>query len=169
MLLSSVFSRTAREASERLSEAYASASLARAALNVFAASPTSSSSDEAALKSAVAVADARANAAAAAAAAAEAGAGGLMSEDRVKGHITAALAGFIKSICLGESHSVANVLQDTLRLLTLWFAYGHDPQVHAAMEARVSEEYRAELLSVLAPLVWKLECARVFFLYIFIS
>lgn len=40
---------------------------------------------------------------------------GSMDDAAVCGHITAAMEGFIQSIALGQGHSVANVLQDTLR------------------------------------------------------
>lgn len=33
-------------------------------------------------------------------------------------------AGFVRSIVLGAGQPVANILQDTLRLITLWFSYG---------------------------------------------
>ena len=32
--------------------------------------------------------------------------------------------GFVRSIVLGAGQPVANILQDTLRLITLWFSYG---------------------------------------------
>jgi len=40
-----------------------------------------------------------------------------------------AVQGFFRSIALSEESS----LQDTLRLLTLWFDYGHLPEVHEAL------------------------------------
>jgi hypothetical protein len=39
-------------------------------------------------------------------------------------YVKEAIKGFAESICLGEKEPIASVLQDTLRLLTLWFTYG---------------------------------------------
>eukprot|EP01061_Rhynchopus_euleeides_P015097 TRINITY_DN25909_c0_g1_i1.p1 TRINITY_DN25909_c0_g1~~TRINITY_DN25909_c0_g1_i1.p1 ORF type:complete len:1763 (+),score=695.63 TRINITY_DN25909_c0_g1_i1:221-5290(+) len=50
-------------------------------------------------------------------------------------HITAAIRGYVKSIILGPSH--ASVLQDILRLLTLWFLHGHHPCVEAAVRGGI--------------------------------
>ena len=45
--------------------------------------------------------------------------------EKVLGHVVSALRGFFRSITLGSSDS----LQDLLRLLTLWFRYGGEPRV----------------------------------------
>jgi len=45
------------------------------------------------------------------------------------GYCIAAVQGFFKSIALSTSHS----LQDTLRLLTLWFDHGQGPEVNDAL------------------------------------
>ena len=47
------------------------------------------------------------------------------------GYCIAAVEGFFKSITLSSSHS----LQDTLRLLTLWFDHGQDSEVNDALIA----------------------------------
>ena len=44
-------------------------------------------------------------------------------------HVVPAVRGFFKSIALSSSSS----LQDTLRLLTLWFAHGGDPEVNTVI------------------------------------
>lgn len=44
-------------------------------------------------------------------------------------HVVPAVRGFFKSIALSDGSS----LQDTLRLLTLWFAHGGSPEVNAAV------------------------------------
>ncbi len=44
-------------------------------------------------------------------------------------YVMAAVKGFVRSIALSKGNS----LQDTLRLLTLWFRYGYQPNVHACM------------------------------------
>ena len=47
----------------------------------------------------------------------------------ISGHVVPAIVGFFKSIALASSSS----LQDTLRLLTLWFAHGGDVEVNTAI------------------------------------
>ncbi len=48
--------------------------------------------------------------------------------DELTAHIVSAVTGFFRSISLRNE----NALQDTLRLLTLWFKYGaHDDVSHA--------------------------------------
>ena len=39
-------------------------------------------------------------------------------------YVTESIRGFVKSIVLGKGQPIAYLLQDTLRLLTLWFTYG---------------------------------------------
>ncbi|KDO16585.1 hypothetical protein SPRG_17902, partial [Saprolegnia parasitica CBS 223.65] len=48
-------------------------------------------------------------------------------------YIASAIEGFFRSIALGRSRWAANVQQDILRVLTLWFAYGHRSDVHGAL------------------------------------
>ena len=45
-------------------------------------------------------------------------------------HVVPAIQGFFRSIALSTAEST---LQDTLRLLTLWFHHGHNPDVSAAL------------------------------------
>ena len=47
----------------------------------------------------------------------------------INDHVVPAVRGFFKSIALSTNSS----LQDTLRLLTLWFAHGGDPVINAAV------------------------------------
>ena len=47
-----------------------------------------------------------------------------MLMDQVTPYIVEAIKGFVRSIVLGAGQPVANILQDTLRLITLWFSYG---------------------------------------------
>ena len=53
----------------------------------------------------------------------------------VSSHAVAAVKGFFRSIALGRTRLKAHVLQDLLRLLTLWFSHGESPAVRAALEA----------------------------------
>ena len=51
--------------------------------------------------------------------------------ERTIGHVVSALRGFFRSITLGAH--LEQSLQDLLRLLTLWFRYGGDARVDAAL------------------------------------
>ena len=70
-------------------------------------------------------------------------------EERTDACLVQAVGGYLQTIALGmsspspssrnrratsSSSSAAVVLQDTLRLLTLWFAHGARPAVHRAVE-----------------------------------
>ncbi|CAK4334570.1 unnamed protein product, partial [Aphanomyces euteiches] len=50
-------------------------------------------------------------------------------------YIVSAIEGFFRSIALGRSRWAANVQQDILRVLTLWFTHGHKIDVHSALNA----------------------------------
>lgn len=52
-----------------------------------------------------------------------------LSQQVIADHVVPAVRGFFKSIALSSTSS----LQDTLRLLTLWFAHGGDHEVNAAV------------------------------------
>ena len=52
----------------------------------------------------------------------------------IHGHVVPAIEGFFKSISLSSSSS----LQDTLRLLTLWFAHGNHTEVNNAITEGIS-------------------------------
>ena len=53
----------------------------------------------------------------------------ILPHQTIMDHVVPAIQGFFKSIALSSSSS----LQDTLRLLTLWFAHGGDPEVNTAV------------------------------------
>ena len=83
-----------------------------------------------------------------------------MSDARVAKHITQAIGGFVKSISLSSvssAGSMANVLQDTLRLLTLWFAYGHDQSVHETVEKGINEIRVEVWLEVIPQLIARID------------
>ncbi|KAG7397333.1 phosphatidylinositol kinase- protein kinase tor1 [Phytophthora boehmeriae] len=61
-------------------------------------------------------------------------ASGVAASAAVAPYIAPAIEGFFRSIALGRSRWAANVQQDILRVLTLWFAHGHRADVHAALE-----------------------------------
>ena len=67
----------------------------------------------------------------------------------ISDHVVPAIQGFIKSISLSTSSS----LQDTLRLLTLWFAHGGDHEVNAAITAGFPEVNIDTWLEVIPQLI----------------
>jgi len=60
--------------------------------------------------------------------------------EMISNHVIPSIRGFLTSINLSEGSS----LQDTLRLLTLWFAYGGYPDVNAA----ITEGFRAVSINI---------------------
>ena len=56
-----------------------------------------------------------------------------MHTERQLEHVVHALKGFFRSITLRASSGSEHALQDLLRLLTLWFRYGGEQQVEAAL------------------------------------
>ncbi|KAL8826647.1 MAG: hypothetical protein Q9170_007322 [Blastenia crenularia] len=53
----------------------------------------------------------------------------VMPQEIIMAHVVPAVRGFFQSIALSSN----SALQDTLRLLTLWFAHGGDPEVNLAV------------------------------------
>lgn len=54
----------------------------------------------------------------------------------------------MRSIALGQGQPVANVLQDTLRLLTLWFKYGTKKGVYNILDGELDKISEDNWLSV---------------------
>jgi FKBP12-rapamycin complex-associated protein len=52
-----------------------------------------------------------------------------IADDKLTAYAIPAIQGFFKSISLSKG----NFIQDTLRLLTLWFRYGHQSDVNMAI------------------------------------
>ena len=46
------------------------------------------------------------------------------------------IKGFIRSINLGRDQPTAHILQDILRLMTLWFTYGSKQLVYNVLDSR---------------------------------
>ena len=67
----------------------------------------------------------------------------------VMDHVVPAVTGFFKSIALSSSSS----LQDTLRLLTLWFAHGNHQEVDQAVDQGVAEVSVDTWLEVIPQLI----------------
>ena len=77
--------------------------------------------------------------------------------DIVTCYVVEAIKGFIRSIVLGKDQPVANVLQDTLRLLTLWFSYGTKKGVYQILDSEL-ETISAEVwLSVTPQLIARMQ------------
>lgn len=68
-----------------------------------------------------------------------------------------AVQGFFKSIKLSKGSS----LQDTLRLLTLWFDYGHWPDVHEAIVDGIRIIEKNTWLQVIPQLIARIDSQRV--------
>lgn len=72
-------------------------------------------------------------------------------------HTVPAVKGFFKSICLSKGSS----LQDTLRLLTLWFDCGHSPDVSNAISDGIRMVEKNTWLQVIPQLIARIDTNRV--------
>jgi serine/threonine-protein kinase mTOR len=70
----------------------------------------------------------------------------------------AAIKGFFQSIALSTS---ANSLQDTLRLLTLWFEYGQWPEVNEALAEGIKTVQIENWLQVISPIHFVVELPHI--------
>lgn len=73
--------------------------------------------------------------------------------DSVTQHVVEGIKGFVRSIILGEGQPVANILQDTLQLLTLWFSYGTKKGVYQILESELDKILPQNWLSVIPQLI----------------
>nr|QHX41461.1 serine/threonine-protein kinase mTOR [Halisarca dujardinii] len=78
------------------------------------------------------------------------------SIDMTISYACAAVHGFFKSIAL----SVKSSLQDTLRLLTLWFDLGYDHQVHRVLSEGIKTLDRNTWLQVVPQLIARIDSAK---------
>lgn len=67
--------------------------------------------------------------------------------------VVEAIRGFIRSITLGGNQPVANLLQDTLSLLTLWFTYGTNERVYEILSSDLDSVSAENWLGVLPQLI----------------
>ncbi|XP_072945210.1 serine/threonine-protein kinase mTOR [Epargyreus clarus] len=74
----------------------------------------------------------------------------------IQQHTVPAVEGFFKSINLSHGSS----LQDTLRLLTLWFDYGHHPAVHEALVEGIRTIEINVWLQVIPQLIARIDTPR---------
>jgi hypothetical protein len=77
----------------------------------------------------------------------------LQQADKVTQYAVEAIKGFVKSIILGQNQPLANLLQDILRLLTLWFSYGTKKGVLVILEAELDKISSDNWLSVIPQLI----------------
>jgi hypothetical protein len=73
--------------------------------------------------------------------------------DAVTSFVVEAIRGFVRSIILGQGQPVANVLQDTLRLITLWFSYGTKKGVFNILESELEKISPDNWISVTPQLI----------------
>nr|XP_021189764.2 serine/threonine-protein kinase mTOR isoform X2 [Helicoverpa armigera] len=78
------------------------------------------------------------------------------SPECIQQHTVPAVEGFFKSIKLSHGSS----LQDTLRLLTLWFDYGHYPAVHEALVEGIRTIEINVWLQVIPQLIARIDTPR---------
>lgn len=78
------------------------------------------------------------------------------ASDYIQTHTVPAVEGFFKSINLSHGSS----LQDTLRLLTLWFDYGHHPAVHEALVEGIRTIEINVWLQVIPQLIARIDTPR---------
>lgn len=78
------------------------------------------------------------------------------SPECIQHHTVPAVEGFFKSINLSHGSS----LQDTLRLLTLWFDYGHYPAVHEALVEGIRTIEINVWLQVIPQLIARIDTPR---------
>eukprot|EP00004_Rigifila_ramosa_P027283 TRINITY_DN882_c0_g1_i1.p1 TRINITY_DN882_c0_g1~~TRINITY_DN882_c0_g1_i1.p1 ORF type:complete len:2377 (-),score=590.06 TRINITY_DN882_c0_g1_i1:39-6899(-) len=71
--------------------------------------------------------------------------------DQISAHVVAAIAGFFRSVALGSGGSSG--LQDTLRLLTLWFQHGATKDVEQALKEGFSSVSIDTWLEVIPQLI----------------
>lgn len=67
--------------------------------------------------------------------------------------IIESIKGFVRSIMLGKDQPVANVLQDILRLLTLWFSYGTRKNVFVVLNSELDNVPAENWLGVVPQLI----------------
>ncbi|KAG6451388.1 serine/threonine-protein kinase mTOR [Manduca sexta] len=79
-----------------------------------------------------------------------------LSSETIQQHTVPAVEGFFKSINLSHGSS----LQDTLRLLTLWFDYGHYPAVHEALVEGIRTIEINVWLQVIPQLIARIDTPR---------
>lgn len=73
--------------------------------------------------------------------------------DKVTTYVIEGIKGFVRSIVLGQGQPVANLLQDTLRLITLLFSYGSKKGVFQILDLELEKVPPENWLSVVPQLI----------------
>ena len=68
-------------------------------------------------------------------------------------YVTEAIKGFTRSLTLSQDQPIVYVLQDTLRLLTLWFSYGSKADVFEVLNAEMDKVSADNWVAVLPQLI----------------
>lgn len=68
-------------------------------------------------------------------------------------YVSEAIRGFVKSIVLGAGQPIAFLLQDTLRLLTLWFSYGNKEVIFTLLKTELDKISPENWLRVIPQLI----------------
>jgi len=84
--------------------------------------------------------------------------GSLSTTDVVHSYTVPAVHGFVRSITLSSGNS----LQDTLRLLTIWFEYGNYPEVYEALAEGIKIIQIDNWLQVIPQLIARIDTPRQF-------
>lgn len=77
----------------------------------------------------------------------------MQQADKVTPFAIEAIKGFVRSIILGQGQPIANLLQDTLRLITLWFSYGTKKGVLAVLDSELLKVSPDNWLGVVPQLI----------------
>jgi FKBP12-rapamycin complex-associated protein len=78
------------------------------------------------------------------------------ADDQADIYQAAAVRGFFRSVSLGQDRPRSTILQDILRLITLWFNHGEMPDVYEAMRQGMQEVSIDTWLDVLIQLIARL-------------
>lgn len=76
-------------------------------------------------------------------------------------YVIEAIRGFTRSLSLSQDQPIVHVLQDTLRLLTLWFSYGNKPQVFEVLNAEIDKVSADNWLQVLPQLIARMHVTTI--------
>ena len=77
----------------------------------------------------------------------------IQQADQITPFVIEGIKGFVRSIMLGQGQPLANLLQDTLRLLTLWFSYGTKKGVLLILETELEKISTENWLTVIPQLI----------------
>jgi len=81
-------------------------------------------------------------------------------KDIVTPFVVEAIKGFVNSIKLGDDQPIAYVLQDILRLLTLWFKFGMKMQVNDILRSQLDDISAEYWLKVVPQLIARMHVQR---------